>query len=567
MYEVYIESAGVATYIHDENSDNVLASAKIEDARNAISSFTFMIYPYNAGYDKLNAFTTMVYVYNTNRSRYDFIGRVIQITQQMDSDGAVYKTVVCESRLGYLCDSVQPYTAEAQYNGDDSRNGLQEFIDLILSNHNAQVEDAKKIYRGNVTLTTYATSEGVYKGLNYETTWEIIKSKLVDVFGGEIRLRETDGVLYLDYAEELGTTRATAIELGRNMESAQRSVDCTSVITRLIPLGAKIVAQTLDEDGDVVEETETENRLTIASANNDVIYIEDELAVQAYGIVYGTVIFDDVTDPANLKTKGTQYLAEVNMLKESNSITSLDLSLLDMDIDDIRLYDKYPCRNALIGLDAVLEVVKKTTDVIEPYSSTFDMGDIDVTLADSILGISDAYKDISGEVRKTVNNAIKNSQVSIRQIVSQETETAVQQGEKDILLSVSESTVSKDEYSSFYDTVKNILQMDADGTTMIFQTINEAIQDVGDQVQSQYSEILKYIRFEDGSIILGEKGNPLTLKIENDKIAFYQNGVAVAYFSDSKLYVTHGEFLETFKLGKFQASPRSNGNVTWKVAK
>ena len=57
----------------------------------------------------------------------------------------------------------------------------------------------------------------------------------------------------------------------------------------------------------------------------------------------------------------------------------------------------------------------------------------------------------------------------------------------------------------------------------------------------------------------------MTLRIENDRIAFYQNGVPVAYFTDNKLFVTQGEVTETFRLGKFQATPRENGNVTWKV--
>ena len=115
---------------------------------------------------------------------------MLQIIPQMDSKGVVSKEVVCEDRKGYLQDTIQPYTEEKQYSGDETRNGLQEFIDVILSNHNAQVEDEKKIYRGNVTVTTFESSEGVYKGLNYETTWNCIKDKLINSFGGQIQLRE-----------------------------------------------------------------------------------------------------------------------------------------------------------------------------------------------------------------------------------------------------------------------------------------------------------------------------------------------------------------------------------------
>lgn len=567
MYEVFIQNGNTTQTIHTSSvvySNNKLPSCKIVDSKNAISSCDFTIYPNNDGYDNLNAYTTKVSVYNTKRQRYDFVGRIIQITPCMDNDGSVYKTVVCESRLGYLCDTIQPFAEVRQYEGDENRNGLQEFIDLLLSNHNAQVDADHKIYRGNIDLVTYESSEGVYKGLNYETTWECLTSKIVDVFGGEIQLRETDGILYLDYADELGTTRSTTIELGKNMESVQRAIDCTSIITRLIPLGAKLTVQVVDEDGNVTE-TETEDRLTIDSVNDGVLYVEDETAVGLYGYIYRTVIFDDVTDPTNLKTKGTSFLAENNTLLESNTIASLDLSMLGLDMDDFRLYDRYPCRNELVGLYATLEIIKKTTDVIEPYSSTFEMGSNTASMADSILDISSAYKDIPGEIQTAINTAIKNNNSTVYTIINRTVESSLQQSEESIVAKVSEQTISKSDYETFTETIRHILQMDADGTTMIFQTINEAIQDVGNVSESHYAEILKYIRFDDGNIILGEKSNPLTLKIENNRIAFYQNGVAVAYFTDNKLYVTNGEFTDTFILGKFSAMPRENGNVTWRV--
>lgn len=559
MYEVIIKNGDVVQTIHESGVSNgeKLESAKIEDAKNAISSFDFTISPNNAGYEELNAYTTQVLVYNLKRQRYDFVGRVIQITPCMDSDGAVYKNVVCESRLGYLCDTVQPYALPMQYEG-----GLQEFIDLLLANHNAQAEADHRIYLGNVSIAAYETSDD--NGLNYEITWECLKKKVVDVYGGEIQLRETDGKLYLDYADELGTTRSTTIELGKNMESVQRTIDSTRIITRLIPLGAKVVEQIVDEDGEITER-ETEKRLTIAAVNGGVEYVEDETAVGLYGYIYRTVIFDNVTDPTVLKSKGMAYLAENNTLTESNTISALDLSMIGLDIDDFRLYDKYPCLNELVGLYATLEIIKKTTDVIEPYSSTFEMGAVSVSLADSILDISSAYDGVQGVVKQTVDKAIKNNNSTVYTIVNSTVESSMQQNEDTIVAKVSEQTVSKSDYDTFAETVRNILQMDADGTTMIFQTINEAIQDVGSTSETHYAEILKYIRFEDGNIILGEKANPLTLKIEHDRIAFYQNGVAVAYFTDNRLFVTHGEFTETFKLGKFQAMPRANGNVSWKV--
>ena len=97
---------------------------------------------------------------------------------------------------------------------------------------------------------------------------------------------------------------------------------------------------------------------------------------------------------------------------------------------------------------------------------------------------------------------------------------------------------------------------------MIFQTIYEEIKKVDDTQQSNYLEILKYIRFEDGNIILGEVGNPITLTLENDILSFKQNGVTIAFLSDSRFQVTDGYFSNSLRIGKFIFVPRANGNLS-----
>ena len=76
--------------------------------------------------------------------------------------------------------------------------------------------------------------------------------------------------------------------------------------------------------------------------------------------------------------------------------------------------------------------------------------------------------------------------------------------------------------------------------------------------------IQKYIQFEDGDIILGQKGNAFTQRITNKKNSFYEDGAEVAYFSGRKLNVYDGEFINSLKLGKFAFLPRTNGNLSFK---
>ena len=551
MFDVILVNGAEQRTIHAHRtaySKEKLPSGEIVDAVNSISSFCFEILPNNVGYDALNAYTTHVKVYNHNKQRYEFVGRVLQITPTMDNDGQIYKEVACEDRLAYLQDSIQPFTAERYYEGDTSRNGLEEFIDVLLANHNAQVEPEKRIYRGTVTVKSFESTDGVYKGLNWESTYECIMKKLVDSFGGYIRLRETDGVLYLDYLAEIGETRTTTIEIARNMMSASKEIDPTGIVTRLVPLGAKL--------------ENSEERLTIASVNGGVNYIEAELYRETYGIKYATVTFDDVTNAANLLVKGREYLAEINGLAVSHDVEAIDLSLLGLAIDDFVLYDRYPVKNPALGIDDTLQIVKKTTNVIEPHDSSFEMGDTIKRLSDAIISDKVQMDGLPQQIINQVNQNIQNTTTTIYTYIDSSFST-FQQDPDTIWAAVEDKTIARSQYEEFANIVRNILQMEADGTTMIFQTIDEAINEVAGTEASHYAELLTYIRFSEEGIEIGKEGNAITMRLDNDSLDFYNNGMKVAYMSDNTLYITNGRFLQTVRIGNYGFVPEDNGSVSF----
>lgn len=560
MYYIVIKNGNIAQYLYRYDvvmQEEKIPSATIQEQINAINSLDFTVYPNNPCYDRLFEYTTQIEVYNTKKDRFDFKGRVLKVSPKMDSDGMIYKTVVCESRLAYLCDTVQPYVETRAFLGNDTRNGLQEFVDLVLENHNAQVEAHKRIYRGNITVNL--PESGVSFGLAYEKTYDVIKSNLIDGLGGELDIREgEDGLLYLDFVPSFGATRATTIEIAKNIESQSREIDISTVVTRLIPLGEKF--KKVDDEG---EEVETEERLTVESVNGGLNYIEDSVGVENFGIIYGVQTFDDITDAASLMTEGEKWLAENNKVQVSDTITALDLSLIGLDIDDFRMYDSYPVRNHLLGITDTLRIVKKTTNVIEPYASSFELGSTKKLLTDAIIdydaaakGYQQATVEIKSSIKAVATNAIN---------YVNEKATEIHQNNEFIRLEVSENTVSQDEYNTFAETVRNILAMDENGTTMLFNTINEAIAQVDGQSQSNYNNILKYIRFEDGKITLGEVGNEITLTIQNNRITFMQNGVEVAYLSDNNLYIGNAIIKAggRLQLGNFAFVPRSDGSLSF----
>lgn len=388
MHTVTITNGTEKTTIHSDNLDRI-SGGKIVKAVNAVDSFTFTIYPDNAGYDKLKPLTTSVTVTDDNTGKNVFIGRVLKCPDSMDEQGLICKSVTCEGRLGWLYDSVQPY---AEYKMVGVRTVLASFI----SKHNAQVGDDKHISVGQVTVT--AENNYTYS-VNWVSTMDAISEQLVGKFGGEIQLRDQDGKVYIDYLEHIGHGTDTKIELAVNLKTISREIDETSVITRLYPLGAKL--------------TDSEKRLTIGSVNGGKDYIEDSALVAKYGVISGTQTWDDVTQASILKTKATAFLKSANKAKKQYKITAVDLSTIDMNFEQFELGCWYRVVNPLMGIDEDLRIIGITINLDNPEQSDLTFGDKFETMT----GFMTAKT-------KSLQTAIDNSEFRNRQVIDSKIENA-----------------------------------------------------------------------------------------------------------------------------------------------
>lgn len=431
MFVVTIENNGVKTEIHGEHEK--LSSGKIVKGINAIDSFSFSIHPFNVGFDLLHSFTTLVAVYNTNRDRYEFLGRVLYSDTTMDESGLIAKEVTCESFFGFLCDSQQSVVGTQNW----TVNGL---LQHIIDKHNSQVEPYKRFTIGEVTVTD--PNDNLYLGIQYANTWDTIKAKLIDKLGGEIRFRVMNDVIYLDYLTEIGKVSDTEIAVSRNMKSIKQEKDPSSYITRLIPLGMKM--------------GENDERMEITSVNNGKNYIDDENAIAEYGIHVGYVEWDDVTVESNLLRKGQEWLRDNNKLLVKYSITALDLSLLELDIDDFDVGNYHPLKNHLIGVDDVARIVKKNIDICEEIRSTIEIGDnlksmsdIQISQAQETAKIYSKITKTDEEIRLEVKNELEKMETMISQTSKDLTLSAsCEDGEAKIVLSATGENGSSVELSS-----------------------------------------------------------------------------------------------------------------------
>lgn len=142
--------------------------------------------------------------------------------------------------------------------------------------------------------------------------------------------------------------------------------------------------------------------------------------------------------------------------------------------------------------------------------------------------------------------------------------TEIANTEESIISTVAEQYYLKSEAEQLATEMSTQIIQTAEDLSIQFKKVNTDLEDLTGKTDSKFEEIRKYIRFDDGKILLGESGNQLELVISNNSILFTQNKTPVAYFSNNKLYVIDGEFTRSLRLGNFAYLPRTNGNLSFK---
>lgn len=383
MYEVRAINEGIKTDLNvvSTEHDSPRINGTVKQGINVINSFTFTIYPNHKGYSALHPFTTKVVVVNTKTQKNEFIGRVLMLKPRMDNNGLISTKVVCESELGYLNDSLTTY---AEYHDISVRD----FLKILIENHNSQVGEDKYFQVGVVEFES-----NLYRFLGYEKTFVAIKDKLIDRLGGELQIRYENGVRYLDYLNAIGEVKTTDIRLSKNLITIEQEQDPSAIISRLIPLGNKL--------------DDTDERLTIASVNGGVNYIDDEEAIAKFGIIVGSETWDDVSLATNLLSKGKEFQKENNRIKKAHKLSALDLSLIELDLDSFEVGNHHPVINPLMNIDETLRIIEKAISIENPQSSTLTIGDKFIDIKDYQLQAFDAAQEVE-VVKSNVQSAFKN---------------------------------------------------------------------------------------------------------------------------------------------------------------
>lgn len=369
MYRVFIRQSwtGTETLINTDVGDAPrLLAAQITKAVGSFDTFSLTIDPTNPAYGQLKPFVTFIRVIRTHPESVLFEGRITTVQPSMGTDGMVQMVATAEGLEGFLHDSVQPW-------GEFHNLTPKAFLQVLIDQHNKQVEPYKQIKLGDVTVTN--STDNVYRFTDdTKDTYDTIQEKLVTRLGGELQLRRGGDGLYLDYLPKVGSDANQVVQLQTNLLSLSSKVDPTDVISVLKPLGAT-AQQTTTSSTDTSAATSTPH-LTIESVNSGSPYLVDEDLVAEFGVQVGVNTWDDVTLASNLLASGKQWLAEQRAAIETTEISAVDLALVGQSVDEFVCGNTYRVVCDVLGFDKSLRFSGMVIDIVEPLSSTITAGDL-----------------------------------------------------------------------------------------------------------------------------------------------------------------------------------------------
>lgn len=532
---------------------------------NAAGSAALNLYPQNPRYSLPQKLKSNFAIYDDTELL--FRGRLISETRGMYNA----RKLQLEGALAYLNDSVvRPFSFPEDFLKDpdyieaaESGNVVAYLLGWILSQHNAQVADDRKLQIGNVTVED--PNNYIARGADdYKTAWTIVKDKLFgSTLGGYLYARYESDATYVDYVSEFTRTASQEVVFAQNLVDLTQDADANETYSVVLPLGAKAD----EEDGG---ERLTISELPDGDITSDIVKKGDQLysraAVAAYGWICAPTedtTWDDVALAQNLQAKAAAYLANTAAKQtQTIEVSAADLHFTDDEIRAFRPYQKVIVKSPPHGLSEGYDLTSLTLNLAAPQDTRLTLGATQRTLTgDSATAQQSADQKIESVQRDVKGTA--QDVFALSQRVTQQSTSIIQDAQQ-IIFAALEDYVKTQDYDTFRETVQTSMSVMAGQIEFNFRTTTDRINNVDGEMQRFFNEQSKYIRFINGDIVLGEEGNEISLTIENDRISFRQDNLEVAYFADHKLYIQDAEFIRSIIVGNFAFQPAQNGSLSFR---
>ena len=380
MYSIFSDGVCIHSDMFLEKDNKVLTPRwRMKD--NSAGSLSFVLPKQNVHYNDVKRLSSVIQLKRDNVLVWE--GRIIED----NIDFWNQRHITCEGALAYLNDTTQP---PGRYQNITIYNFLKQLIDR----HNERVGPEKRFEMGAVTV--HDTNDSIYKYTNNESTWECIETKLVEVFGGHVRVRYQDGRRLIDYLAEYPKTSTQTVQFRSNLLDFTRNFDLSKVATVVMPRGARLEEPEIEG---------LESYLDVKSVNGGSPYVTSEEAIAQFGWIEKVVDWDNVTLPENLLKKAKDYLEDVQFEQMVIEANLFDLRLINPELESIDLLDDVRCISTPHGMDRIFPVTSIDIPLDDPGHATYIFGEsYDVTLSGTLVKSKRDQKKTNSDIYTTVDN-------------------------------------------------------------------------------------------------------------------------------------------------------------------
>lgn len=372
IYRVIMDGNDILNY---QEKPYILINPSLAMELNTAGSFEFTMPPSHAMYDAVKPLASTIAVYEDETLLW--FGRPVEI----QTDFFKQKVVYCEGALAFFSDSVQrPHEYDSI--------SIHTFFRTVIANHNEQVGEDRQFTVGTITIP----DKTVYRKLNYDATFDVLKKQCLNAEGGYLFLRRENGINYIDWYKEMPYSSNQPVEFGLNLLDMHSDFDGTAIATCVIPLG------------DTVEGTDAP--LTVESVNNgsDVIVSE---AVSEYGRITKAVSFSGVKYPETLYEDGVEYLSSTQFDNLTIECTAAELHWENDNYGLYRLGQKIHARSVPHLLDRIFDL-QKISLRLDTAEKRITLGTMKKqTLSEITKEIGDSAGDIDSRIDEAITSELE----------------------------------------------------------------------------------------------------------------------------------------------------------------
>lgn len=424
-----------------------------------------------------------------------------------------------EGIMAVLNDSIiPPFNFPGDFEGDTaykaaaaSGNVVEFFFRWILSQHNAQVTAEQQIKPGVVTVSdpnNYITRSSE----EYATAMTTISDKLLkSSLGGNLLIRYEDDGNYLDYYAALPLTNTQTVEFAENLLDLSSETDGADIYTAILPEGKDGLTIGNLPDGDLTDDLVKSGKI-----------IYSKSGVATYGRITRHIKWDDVTVDTNLRAKAKAALADNGLsMPETITCKAVDLGWQE-GIQHFRVGRMTALVSTPHGYSASYPLMELSPDILDPGNTKITLGATRRTYTGSQI---DEARNVGNRIestRKELTDRVDGSASQVIQATQQQI-TDLQHNVNSIILSALENYVETGDFNSYKEEVSTKLSVLTDQLSIDITKVTERIDNVNGDLQTKYESITKAFRFTSDGLIIGESGNEILLRLDNDVLQFVRN--------------------------------------------